>query len=177
MQRTASSRSLAAGVCAALGAVALSAHAIAAEVPVGLAIEAAQATIDACKANGYHVTVTIMEPDYSTRLVLRDNGAPDMTAEIGRRKAYTVIKTGMSSGDFGKTQPAAPTPPGPPPPGPPKLPGPVNGDASLITWAGGLPIKVGGSIVGAMSASGAPGGEKDEACVNAGVAKLSGKLK
>jgi uncharacterized protein GlcG (DUF336 family) len=164
----------------AIGAMAGSAAYVgsaAADVPVTLAIEAAQTAVAACKANGYNVTVTVMESDMSTRVVLRGDGAPAPTVEIGRRKAYTVIKTGMSSGEFGKTVPAPPGAAGPPPPGPPKMPGPVNGDPNLITWAGGLPIKAGDKIIGAMSASGAPGGDKDEACVNAGLAKLAGKLK
>jgi uncharacterized protein GlcG (DUF336 family) len=145
----------------------------AAGVPVSQALEAAQAAISACKANGYNVTVTILDPDLSTRIVLRADGAPEGTVQIGYRKAYTVIKTGMSSGEFGKSVPAPATPPPPPSAGPPAPPGPVNGDPNLITWAGGLPIKVGGTLLGAMSASGAPGGDKDEACVKAGIAKLT----
>jgi len=161
-------------VVLALAAAATSiGHAGAAGLTLDLAVEAGQAAIAACKANGYDVTVTIVEPDLTTRLVLRADGARDFTVTAGYRKAYTVIKTGMSSGDFGKTVPA-------PPPGtavPKGLPGPVNGDANLITWAGGLPIVAGGAVIGAMSASGAPGGEKDEACVKAGLAKISDRLK
>jgi len=143
------------------------------ELPLELAVDAAQAAIAACKANGYAITVTILDPDLATRLVLRSDGARDGTVQIGFRKAYTVIKTGMTSGDFGKTVPASATtndaPKGPP--------GPVNGDPNLITWAGGLPIMAGSAVVGAISASGAPGGDKDEACVKAGLAKIADRLK
>ena len=148
----------------------------AADVPLPLAVEAAQTAIDACRAKGYHVTVTVMDPDYSIRLVLRDDGAGERTVEVGRRKAYTVIKTGMSSGDFAKTLPGPPAT-APPSAGPPPLPGPINGDANLISWPGGLPVTAGGKLIGAMSASGAPGGEKDEACLNAGLAKIADRLK
>jgi uncharacterized protein GlcG (DUF336 family) len=165
-------------VYAAIGAFIGCLRTAAADVPLPLAVEAAQAAIDACRINGYHVTVTIIDTDLSTRLVLRDDGAGERTVEVGRRKAYTVIKTGMSSGEFGKTlhtsgPQAAPAPSA----GPPPLPGPINGDASLIAWPGGLAVKAGGKVVGAMSASGAPGGEKDEACVNAGLAKIADRLK
>jgi len=164
--------------CTALAAIAGYAQNAVADVPIALAVEAAKTAIDTCKANGYQVTVTIMDPDFSTRLVLRGDGAGDRTVEIARRKAYTVIKTGMSSGDFGKTlPPSAPPPPPAPGAGPPPLPGPINGDANLISWAGGLPVKAGGKVVGAMSVSGAPGGEKDEACVSAGLAKIADRLK
>jgi uncharacterized protein GlcG (DUF336 family) len=139
-------------------------------LPLDSAIEAAQAALASCKSNGYNVTVMVMDPDYATRLVLRSDAAAARTVEIARRKAYTVIKTGMSSGDFGKSvpkpeTPAQPRPPGSPPPG-------VNGDDNLITFAGGKQIKMGGEVVGAMSVSGAPGGDKDEACVDVGLSKI-----
>ena len=167
---------LAAGT--ALAAIATYAQNAAADMPVALAVEAATSAIETCKANGYQVTVNITDPDFSTRLVLRGDGAADRTVEIARRKAYTVIKTGMSSGDFGRTlPPSAPPPPPAAGAGPPPLPGPINGDANLISWAGGLPVKAGGKVIGAMSVSGAPGGEKDEACVKAGLARIADRLK
>jgi uncharacterized protein GlcG (DUF336 family) len=164
--------------CAALAVIAAYAQDAAADVPIALAVEAATTAIDSCKSHGYQVTVTVMEPDFSIRLVLRGDGAGDRTVEISRRKAYTVIKTGMSSADFGKSLPPS-APPPPPAPGarPPPLPGPINGDANLISWAGGLPVTAGGKVLGAMSVSGAPGGEKDEACVNAGLARIADRLK
>jgi uncharacterized protein GlcG (DUF336 family) len=151
-------------------------HAHAAGVPLDVAVEAAQAAIAACRSSGYQISITILNADYSTRVVLRDADVPEPTVEIGRRKAYTVIKTGMSSGDFGKTVPGQPPPPAPGA-APPPPPGPINGDPSLIPWAGGLPILAGGELLGAMSASGAPGGEKDEACVRAGLAVIARRLK
>lgn len=171
-------------IIAAIGLSAIALGAKAGDAPVVLPLSdlltATQTALNTCKTNGYAVTVTVFDADLSTRLVLRADGAPDRTVEIARRKAYTVVKTGMSSGEFGKTvpKPASPastnqsTPPGPPP-----LPGPVNGDPNLITWAGGLPIRIHGVLVGAMSASGAPGGDKDEACVTAGLAKIAGAAK
>jgi len=139
-------------------------------LPLDKAITVAQTALAQCKANGYNVTVMVMDPDYATRLVLRSDSAAARTVEIARRKAYTVIKTGMSSGEFGKTVPAPAPPPAPRPPG--AMPPGVNGDDNLITFAGGKQIVVGGEVVGAISVSGAPGGDKDEACVDAGLAKL-----
>jgi len=139
-------------------------------LPLEQAITVAQAAVAQCKANGYNVTVMVMDPDYATRLVLRSDAAAARTVEIARRKAYTVIKMGMSSGEFGKSVPAPKTPPAPPVPG--AMPPGVNGDDNLITFAGGKQILVGGEVVGALSVSGAPGGDKDEACADAGLAKL-----
>jgi uncharacterized protein GlcG (DUF336 family) len=146
-------------------------------LPLSQLLVAARTAIGTCKAHGYAVTVTVVDADLSTRLVLRSEGAPVQTVDISRRKAYTVVKTGMTSGEFGKTvpkpAPAAPNP-GASTSASPPLPGAVEGDPNLITWAGGLPIRVHRVLVGAMSASGAPGGEKDEACVTAGLNKITG---
>jgi uncharacterized protein GlcG (DUF336 family) len=43
--------------------------------------------------------------------------------------------------------------------------------------AGGVPIKAGNVVIGAVGVSGAPGGDKDEACANAGIAKIAADLK
>ena len=66
--------SIRAGVAASL---LLGAQAFAADAPKTLpldsAIEVAQAAMASCKANGYNVTVMVMDPDYATRLVLRSD--------------------------------------------------------------------------------------------------------
>jgi uncharacterized protein GlcG (DUF336 family) len=160
------------GILLAFGAVAQPA----ATVPLDVAIAAAQATVSACRSHGYKVSIVILDADYGTRIAVRDADADAVTVEVGRRKAYTVIKTGVSSREFGNTIPNQPPPPAPDA-GPPPIPGPINGDPSLIPWAGGLPIVVDGKLIGAMSASGAPGGDKDEACVAAGLAVIASRLK
>ncbi len=48
---------------------------------------------------------------------------------------------------------------------------------NVIANQGALPIKVGDEVIGAAGASGAPGGEKDEACVKAGIDKVADQLK
>jgi uncharacterized protein GlcG (DUF336 family) len=144
------------------------------DVPLAVMSEWAQAAIAACKANTYNVTAAYMTPDFTMKLVMRGDGAAGRTVDIARRKAYTVLKTGKTSGEFGASVPAAA---GAPAAG--ALPGQVPGenvDTNLVTFPGGLPVKIGGKIVGAVSISGAPGGDKDEACASAGLAKIAGKL-
>ncbi len=48
---------------------------------------------------------------------------------------------------------------------------------NVIANQGALPIKVGDDVIGAAGASGAPGGEKDEACIKAGIDKVADQLK
>jgi len=140
------------------------------DIPLDKALEAAQSAIAACKANGYNVTATIMDKDYGVRLVLRSDGTGDRTVDIGRRKAYPVLKTGMSTGEHAKAiGPIARKPDGTAGDHP-------SGDPNMIAAAGAFPVKKGGQIVGAFSVSGAPGGDKDEACASPALAKLEASL-
>jgi len=130
-----------------------------------LALEAAQAALASCQPAGPAV-VEVMDTAFNPRVILVADGSRPNLIEFARRKAYTVIKKGMSSGDFGKQV-------GPQGRGAP----PIEGDANLITFAGGLPIKVGDETVAAISVSGPNGPAADEACAKAGLDKIGDRLK
>jgi uncharacterized protein GlcG (DUF336 family) len=123
----------------------------------------AQESVAKCRADGYKVTVTVVDSGNVLKAFLRDDGAGNGTVEMGRMKANSVMAFGRPSG------PPPNLPPGTPAPAP-VLPGTVNAQ-------GGVPIKVGDQLIGAVSVSGAPGGEKDAACANAALAKVADKLK
>src|SRR5271170_738342 len=123
----------------------------------------AQGAMAQCRANGYKVTVTVVDHANILKAFLRDDGAGMATVEVGRMKANSVMAFGRPSG------PPANLPAGTPAP-PPVLPGTINA-------MGGVPIKVGDQLIGAVSVSGAPGGDKDAACANAALAKVADKLK
>jgi uncharacterized protein GlcG (DUF336 family) len=130
-----------------------------------LAVEAAQAAIDACKAQGYNVTITVADRAGAPKVVIVRDGPPGVGRESTRRKAYTAAVQRVSTGDFTKRVSA---------------PGAFNPgmyDPDLSTGLGGVPIKVGEDTIGGIAAAGAPGGDKDEACAAAGVAKISDRLK
>src|SRR5437764_1122610 len=98
------------------------------------------------------------------RLILVGDGARPLTLEVTRRKAYTAAMQRVSTGDFTKRV---------------STPGAFNPgmyDKELSTGLGGLPIKVGEDTIGGISAAGAPGGDKDEACAAAGVDKIKDRL-
>jgi uncharacterized protein GlcG (DUF336 family) len=98
------------------------------------------------------------------KLVLVGDGANALTREVTRRKAYTSAILRVSTGDFTKRV---------------ATPGAFNPgvfDPQLSTGQGGLPIKVGDDTIGGIAAAGAPGGDKDEACASAGLAKISDRL-
>jgi uncharacterized protein GlcG (DUF336 family) len=131
-----------------------------------VAVELAQAAIAACAANGYKVTAVVLNSAGVQRVQISSDGAPDMTGAIGLRKAFTVITFKSPSGAVGdraKTDTA--------------LAAQIKGDPRLITWAGGQPLTVFGELIGALGVSGAPGGDKDDACATAAIAKVGDRLK
>jgi uncharacterized protein GlcG (DUF336 family) len=159
-----------AGVCVAavLGGQASAAESLPTEthkvLPLALALEAAQAALQACEAQGYKMTVTVVDPTGAVKLVLVGDGANKLGAEITYRKAYTAATLRVTSGEFGKRVAGGGFNPG-------------AFDPQLTTAQGGVPIKVGTDTIAAIGAGGAPGGDKDEACANAGIAKISDRLK
>jgi uncharacterized protein GlcG (DUF336 family) len=150
-------------------AAALSAGAFAQGLPtqkvltLDVAETIAQESVAKCRADGFKVTVTVVDSANVLKAFLRDDGAGNGTVEMGRMKANSVMAFGRPSGPPPNLPPGTPAPP-------PVLPGTVNA-------MGGVPIKVGDQLIGAVSVSGAPGGDKDAACANAALAKVADKLK
>ncbi len=133
-------------------------------LPAALAVEAAQAAIAACRAQGYSVSATVAERSGTPIVVIVGDGARYITTEVTRRKAYTAALWKMTTGDFAKRYP---TPTGF---------NPATYDPQLAGGQGGVPITVGNDTIGAIAAAGAPGGDKDEACALAGLAKIKDRL-
>ncbi len=132
---------------------------------MALAVEGAQTAIAACAANGYKVSAVVVDSSGAPRVVLSSDGAPTATVDIASRKAYTANAFKMSSGAAGekaKTDQA--------------MSGRMAMDVRTIPWAGGKPLMVGADTIGAIAVSGAPGGDKDEACVDVGLAKIKDRL-
>jgi uncharacterized protein GlcG (DUF336 family) len=125
----------------------------------------AQAALAKCRADGFKVTVTVVDASNAVKVVLRDDGATIASAEVGRMKASTVIIFGRPS--FPPWLPDLPALSDVPRP---NLPGTIN-------ERGGLPIKVGDQIIGAVSIAGPPDGHEDVACSAAGIAKVADQLK
>jgi uncharacterized protein GlcG (DUF336 family) len=133
-------------------------------LPAALAVEAAQAAIASCKTQGYTVSVAIVDRSGDLKLLLVGDGAGALTRSLSRRKAYTAATRRVSTGEMAKQV---------------ATPGAFNPtlyDRGLVALAGGVPIKVGDQAIGAIGVSGAPGGDKDEACANAGLAKIADRL-
>jgi uncharacterized protein GlcG (DUF336 family) len=123
----------------------------------------AEGAMAKCRADGYKVTVLVVDSLNAAKAMLRDDGATAATTEVARMKATATMLYNRPSG------PATPPPAGQAAP-PATIPGTINAQ-------GGVPIKVGDQTIGAVAVSGAPGGDKDVACANAGLAKAADRLK
>jgi uncharacterized protein GlcG (DUF336 family) len=122
----------------------------------------ARGAVDKCRADGYRVSATVIDESGLLKAFLRDDGSGPHTIDFSRKKAFSALTFKKTSGETGKAW--AENPPAP------------NIDGTTGT-AGGVPIKAGGVVIGAIGVSGAPGGDKDEACANAGIAKIAADLK
>ena len=129
-----------------------------------LAVEAAQAAIASCKSQGWNITASIAERSGAIKILLVGDGAGGVGRESARRKAYTSALLGISTDEFAKRL---------------KSGGfdPKVYDPQMASDAGGVPIKIGNEIIGGIGAAGAPGGDKDEGCAKAGLAKIADQLK
>jgi uncharacterized protein GlcG (DUF336 family) len=128
-----------------------------------VSLNMAQDAMSKCRADGYHVTVSVVDAGNAVRVVLRDDKAFPSTLDVSRLKAGSVVIFGRPSGPPPNLAPGQPVPA-------PVVPGTING-------VGGIPIIVNGTIIGAIGVSGAPSGEKDADCAKAGVERVTDLLK
>ena len=129
-----------------------------------LALEAAKAIVDACK--GYHVGVSVIDAAGTPKLYYIPDGTDGSHAYTGFRKAYTALTFKMPTSQVGalsKTDPA--------------VVAKIKGDTNLLTFAGGLLLKAGDEVIGAVGVSGAEPSAKDEECGLVGIGKIKDRLK
>jgi uncharacterized protein GlcG (DUF336 family) len=133
-------------------------------VSMAMALAIIQGTLEQCTKDGYKVSVTVVDKAGNVAASVRGDGTNPHTMEFSRMKAYTSRTRGQTSLEFMKlsSDPANAY---------------LRQIPGVVGVGGGVPIKVGNEIIGAAGASGAPGGEKDEACILAGIAKVEGALK
>jgi uncharacterized protein GlcG (DUF336 family) len=126
-----------------------------------------QGTVERCRADGFHVSVTVIDASGLLKAFLRDEGTGPHTIDLSRRKAYTALTFATRWATSLEVAKAWGSTLGSPMPN-------VEGTAGV---GGGVPIKVGNVAIGAVGVSGAVGGDKDEICANAGIAKVAHLLK
>ena len=133
------------------------------DMSMGLAMAIIQGTIEQCTKDGYKVSVTVVDRAGNVFAQMRGDGTNPHTMEFSRLKAYTSRTRQQTSLEFMKltSDPAQAY---------------LKQIPGVVAVGGAAPIKAGDQIIGAVGASGAPGGEKDEVCVLAGIEKVKSAL-
>jgi uncharacterized protein GlcG (DUF336 family) len=135
-------------------------------IPMALAVEAAVEADRVCLGNGYKTTAMIVDSAGVPVVVISNDGAAAITQRIAMSKAQAVLKYKMTSGEVAAKAAADPA-----------FAAEVKANPMIDTARqGGLPIMAGSELVGAFAVSGAPGGDKDEVCTKAGLAKIQGRI-
>jgi uncharacterized protein GlcG (DUF336 family) len=127
------------------------------------ALKVAEAAIEKCNSQGYKISLSILDGSGNVKLQVRGDGTGPHTLEHSRRKAYTAYTFKRSSAEYAEAQA--------------KRTGPSPVIEGVVAAAGGIPIRIGDEIIGAIGVSGAPGGEKDQACAEFGLSKIADVLK
>ena len=128
------------------------------------ALKAAQAALAKCRIDGYQVSVAVVDRSGLVQVVLRDRFAGAHSPETATNKAWTAVSFRTNTSDLMKI-----TQPGQPSSGIRNLPG-------VVAVGGGVKIEAGGSIVAGIGVSGAPGGDADDVCANAGIKAIADSL-
>ena len=124
------------------------------------ALKAAQAALKKCRDSGYQAAVAVVDRMGVTQAFLRDRFAGPHTVDMAQDKAWTAVSFRTSTAELAQgTQPGS------------QQAG-VRNRPRVVAVGGGLTIEAGGSLLGAIGVSGAPGGREDEACAAAGVAAI-----
>ncbi len=129
-----------------------------------LALDAARAALADCQKRGFQVAVSVVDRFGNPQVLLRDRFAGPHTPPTATGKAWTSATFRSST-----TELNAISQPGMMQAGLRNLP-------NVVIIGGGVLIEAGGSVLGAIGVSGAPGGDADEACAKAGIAAVQDRL-
>jgi uncharacterized protein GlcG (DUF336 family) len=134
-------------------------------ISLSLANEIASAGVAACMANGYNVAVTVVDRAGGVRAVQRADNAGPHTLGASQQKAFTSASaksTTLAMQENVQKNPSAAT---------------LVYIPGFLLVGGGVPIKVGNEVIGAVGIGGAPGGHLDEQCAMAALDKVKDQLK
>src|ERR1700733_1023461 len=128
------------------------------------ALEAAQAALKQCRADGFQVAVAVVDRFGQPQVMLRDRFAGLPAADTATSKAYTALSLRAATSELAKAIKS-----GQMDAGLARLP-------HIAMLAGGLAIETGGTLLGGIGVSGAPGGDKDEVCAKAGLDAIRDRI-
>lgn len=127
-----------------------------------LALDMVRSAVAACRVEGYQVTAVVVAGDGAEVALMRDVHASRFTIQIARDKANAVILSGVASGVFRDNRR--------------DIQQEMNHVEGILVLQGGLPITAAGYQLGAIGVSGAPGGDRDEACARKALESVQERL-
>ena len=128
------------------------------------ALKAAQAALAKCRADGFQVAVAVVDRSGITQVVLRDRFAGPHTLEIATNKAWSAVSFRTNTTELAKAT------------GPNTSMSGLRQFPRAVAVGGGQMIQGGGSLLGGIGVSGAPGGDNDDVCAAAGIKAISDDL-
>lgn len=134
-------------------------------ISLDLAMRIAAQAVATCTANGYAVSATVVDRSGTVRAVLRGDNSGPHTIDSSRLKAYTAAsarESTLAMMERAQKNPAAAN---------------LTQIPGYLLLGGGVPVKVGNDVIGAVGVGGAPGGHLDEQCAADGIAKVQNQLK
>ena len=130
-----------------------------------LAAELVLGAVTACAQKDYHVGAVVLDTSGVQQAALRGDGAQPQNVLNAIDKAYTAASFGMDTAELVERAKS----------------GAVSSAFAkvphLLLNAGGVVIKVGDEVIGAIGVSGAPGGDNDVVCAKAALEKIKDRMK
>ncbi len=134
-------------------------------ISLALASQIAAASVAACSAKGYAVTATVVDRAGSIRAVQRADNAGPHTLAASLQKAYTSASARnntLAMMEAAQKNPAAAN---------------LVHIPGFLLLGGGVPVRAGNDVIGAVGSGGAPGGHLDEQCAVAALEQVKDQLK
>lgn len=125
------------------------------------AIDLARAALNQCRKDGYQVAVVVLDRFGLPLAIMRDRFANSLALRVAEGKAWTSVTFARDTSALIRDGILSPA---------------LSRQPKVTAQVGGLVIEAGGSLLGGVGVSGAPGGDKDEACAKAGLESVRDKL-
>ncbi len=135
-------------------------------LPLALASKAAAAAVDKCKQDGYRVSAAVVDRAGVLRVLMRADGAGPHTTDSSSKKAYTAASLRRPTSELADLISKVPA-----------LQALRDMNDRILILGGGLPIEIGGEVVGGIGVGGAPGAHLDDACAQAGLDSIGAARK
>jgi len=135
-------------------------------LPLAMATKAATAAQEKCRQDGYRVSVAVVDRAGVLKVLMRGDGAGPHSTDSSTKKAYTAASLRRPTGELAEMVAKTPA-----------AQGLQYMNDNILILGGGLPIEIGGEVVGGIGVGGAPGGHLDAACAQVGLDSIGAASK